>query len=133
MSYIFERPEFSKWSVSIKRGSSENIDNDQHFNQTGDFEEFSGVFRTGFRNGKECEIFTLLDKKVDFSYLWVNIFKNGSIEYVSHIPSVMNVDRKSNRIEISLLVYCQFNNKNNHLKLSYLDEYKANFKVAIDA
>lgn len=46
------------------------------------------------RAGNECEIFTLLDKNIEYAYLWVNIFINGDIEYVSHIPSVINADKK---------------------------------------
>ncbi len=132
MDYIFERPDFTEWVIIIKDRSFDKLQEKQLFGRTGDFEEFSGVFRTGVSNGKECEMFTLLSKDIDYAYLWVNIFKNGDVEYVTHIPSVINTDKKHKIIEILPLVFCDYNSKYNTFKFNYIEDYKLNSNIVYE-
>ena len=133
MDYIFQRPEFTEWTIIVKDRSFDKYQEKQYFEQIGDFEEFSGVFRTSMRDGKECEIFSLLDRNVDHAYLWVNIFKSGDIEYVSHIPSVINTDKRKKRIEILPLVYCNYGSEENTFNFKYIMEYSLTSDIIIES
>lgn len=84
------------------------------------FEEFSEVFRIGMRDGKECEMFTLLGRDLEYAYLWGNLFKNSDVEYVSYISSVINTNKKNKRIEILPLVYCKYDSKSGTFRYTYL-------------
>lgn len=132
MDYVFKRPEFTEWTIIVKDRDFDKYKEEQYFGQIGDLEEFSGVFRTGMRDGKECELFTLIGKNVDYAYLWVNIFKSGDIEYVSHIPSVINIDKIKKRIEILPLVYCDYKSENNTFHFKYIEEYKPTSSIIIE-
>ncbi|AOY77154.1 hypothetical protein [Clostridium formicaceticum] len=132
MDYIFKRPEFTEWTIIVRDRRFDKYQEEQYFGQIGDFEEFSGVFRTGMRDGKECEMFTLLGRNVDHAYLWVNIFKSGDIEYVSHIPSVINIDKRKKLIEILPLVYCGYDSEDNTFYFKYIEEYQPTSNIIIE-
>lgn len=132
MDNIFRRQVFTEWTIIVKDRSFDKYPEEQHFEQTGDFEEFTGVFRTGTCDGKVCEMFTLLGREVDYAYLWLNIFKSGDVEYVSHIPSAINIDKKKKRIEILPLVYCQYDSKSNTFYFKYLEEYQPASNIIIE-
>lgn len=132
MDYVFRRPGFTEWTIRVNGSGFDKYKEEQCFGQIGDFEEFSGVFRTSLRDGKEFESFTLLSRNVDFAYLWVHIFKNGDIEYVSYIPSVINTDKKKKCIEILPLVHCSYDSKNNTFCFKYREGYQITSSIIIE-
>lgn len=129
METIFEHKPWTDWVVII---SDRHVDKEQEveFVESGhDFAEFTGTFRTGFREGKECEMFTLLLKDMDYACLWINIFKNGNIEYVSHIPSVVQINKRKKQVQILPLVYVEYDINKNSLVFKHIPDFESNVNI----
>lgn len=134
MNIIFDRKPFTDWVIMIKERYNDK-DQEILYADRGilggilDFNEFTGTYRTGTRDGKECEMFTLMARDAEYAYLWVNIFKNGNVEYVSHIPSVININKKSKQVEILPLVHCKYNKTTRTFEFTYQDEHRSNYNI----
>jgi hypothetical protein len=58
MDIIFERKPFTDWTIIVKDRYFDKYQEVQYAKGSLDFDEFTGIFRTGAKNGKECEKFT---------------------------------------------------------------------------
>ncbi|RRJ54636.1 hypothetical protein EHV15_34125 [Paenibacillus oralis] len=85
-SMIYDRPGFSPWVIEVVNMKNEDM--------------FTGVFRTAFSGGRECEQFVLMPAKADFTLLTIQIFKNGDVLFSNQIPATVEVKKQKKRIVI---------------------------------
>jgi hypothetical protein len=68
--------------------------------EVNDASMYEEVFRTTFREEKECEQFTLLLKDSEDALIQLRIFKNGDVTSETWIPTFLRIDRRAKRISV---------------------------------
>lgn len=84
----FDRRPFTNWIIETL-----NIDPEQ----------FEGFYRTTFKDGKECEQFTLMPMDLEFVLVQIRIYKNGDILVSNFVGANVVVYKRKKRITIELL------------------------------
>lgn len=88
---IFNREPWTDWVIKVNEDKNKEYKDVQRNN----FHFFDAVYRTGFKNGKECEMFSLIPKEkfgVDFLFLQVRLFGDGTYEVENYVPFLVSVD-----------------------------------------
>ena len=92
----YDRPAFTKWHVEVRTypgalGSG----------------EVDAVFRTGFRDNRECEIFTLLPAGREFALVQVELCGSRTRTY-AYVPTEIAVNPSQKLVMIRLLCTVEF-------------------------
>lgn len=66
-------------------------------------DEFEGIFRTAWSDGRECERFSLMHQNADQILVQINIFKNKDYYFWCTAPCSIYMDWKKKHILIKLL------------------------------
>lgn len=90
---LYRRRPFTAWEIEVWRaGTAITLD------------QVSGVYRTTFQDGRECERFTLLwEKEPDVALVQVNILRASRVKVWAAVPCEVEVDTRQKKITIELL------------------------------
>lgn len=103
---IFNREPWTDWVIKVNEDKNKEYKEVQRNN----FHFFEAVYRTGFKHGKECEIFSLLPKEkfgVDFCFLQVRLFEDGNAEVENYVPFLVSVDSEKKVVTIEQHCYIE--------------------------
>lgn len=88
--FFYNREPFTPWKIEVV-----GMDNE---------DEFVGHYRTTYRDGKECEQFTLLPAMhSDEVLVQVRMYKNGDILANNYVPATIVVYKRKKLITVELL------------------------------
>ncbi|WP_315069361.1 hypothetical protein [uncultured Clostridium sp.] len=123
MYTVFNREPFTKWKIVIVDRSLDKTMEEVEAEDSNYFvyEEFFCTYRTTYRDGRECEQFSIVSDEIDYVVLQMQIFKNGDIKYFNTIPASIDINKHSKRIEILLLDYCKENTETKGIYFEYTD------------
>lgn len=123
MYTIFNREPFTPWKIVIvDRYIDKTMEEIEVENPNGEeLSEFLCTYRTTLRDGKECELFTMMSNVVDYVFLQLYIFKNGDIRYTTNIPASIDILKRKKRIGILPLVYCNYNAQRNVMEYKSIE------------
>ncbi|PFZ93745.1 hypothetical protein COL70_09020 [Bacillus pseudomycoides] len=68
-------------------------------------EQFEGFYRTTFKDGKECEQFTLMPVDRDEVLIQIRIYKNGDILVSNFVPANVVVYKRKKRVTVEFLCH----------------------------
>lgn len=90
---LYWRKPFTDWEIEVWRaGTAISLD------------QVSGVYRTTFQEGRECERFTLLwEEKPDVALVQLNILSGSRVKVWAAVPCEVEVDTRKKKITIELL------------------------------
>lgn len=117
MNYIFNREPYTDWKIVLMDRSIEKQMEEIKPNDDWICDEFECFYRTAIKDGKECEMFTMIVNGTEYDILQLQLFKNGDIRYISRIPFYVDVIKREKRVEILPLVYCSVDEKSKNIKL----------------
>lgn len=90
---LYRRKPFTAWEIEVWRADTA-ISLDQ----------VSGVYRTTFQEGRECERFTLLwEEEPDVALVQLNILSGSRVKVWPAVPCEVEVDTRKKKITIELL------------------------------
>lgn len=94
---LFKRTPWTDWQIEVRfYAGGNNID------------EVTGVFRTTWREGQECEQFTLLPQEHDYTYVQVQIFSASRVRCYAHVPAEVEINTRKKLVTIYLLCRVEF-------------------------
>ena len=117
MNYIFNREPYTDWKIVLMDRSIDKQMEEIEPNDDWICDEFECFYRTAIKDGKECEMFTMIVNGTEYDILQLQLFKNGDIRYISRIPFYVDVIKREKRVEILPLVYCSVDEKSRNIKL----------------
>lgn len=117
MSVILERLPFTPWKVLLTNGLEPLDDKDIEEINFHEFRKpvqgYDIFFRTGLRQNRECEIFSLMPTNTDFITLQLYIFKDGTMTYFSFMPVEVTMYKRKHLVKINLFASVELVLKNN--------------------
>lgn len=90
---LYRRQPFTAWEIEVWcAGTAIALD------------QVSGVYRTTFRDGRECELFTLLwEEEPDVALVQLNILRASRVKVWAAVPCEVEVDTRQKKITVELL------------------------------
>lgn len=90
---LYRRQPFTAWEIEVWcAGTAIALD------------QVSGVYRTTFRDGRECELFTLLwEEEPDVALVQLNILRASRVKVWTAVPCEVEVDTRQKKIMVELL------------------------------
>ncbi|PDY14154.1 hypothetical protein COO16_04120 [Bacillus pseudomycoides] len=74
-------------------------------------EQFEGFYRTTFKDGKECEQFSLMPIDLNFVLVQIRIYKNGDILVSNFVGANVVVYKREKRVTVELLCNLEITDK----------------------
>lgn len=90
---LYRRQPFTAWEIEVWCADTAIA-----------LDQVSGIYRTTFRDGRECELFTLLwEEEPDVALVQLNIPAASRVRVWVAVPSEVEVDTRKKKITIELL------------------------------
>ncbi len=93
--FLYQRKAWTDWRVEVHFYKGVNV-------------AVTGVFRTAWVESKECEQFTLLPEKHDFTLVQVQMMDESKVRAFAYVPAGVMLDAGQNLVTISLLCNVEF-------------------------
>ncbi|MBU0494367.1 MAG: hypothetical protein KKB13_21160, partial [Chloroflexi bacterium] len=94
-SVLYQRPAWTQWQIEVRA-----------YPDGPSFAEVDAVFRTGWRDGRECEMFTLMLARRDFTLVALDLFKT-IVRVYAYVPAEVLIHQAKKRVVIHLLCHVQ--------------------------
>lgn len=88
---LFDRRPFTDWRIKLHCGKENPIST----------RSLEGIYRGTWREGKECEQFTLLPKNKEYCLVQIRIFKDNTVTVESYAPCFVRIDNKKKLVTIT--------------------------------